>query len=75
MLEVMLSIQNLLNSTWREAQLGNRSCTYAETFNPGNRNYASCDASAPASSRVGVVDNHFTPGVPFNPQLTAKVYF
>jgi hypothetical protein len=75
MLEVALGIQNLLDSTWREAQLGNRSCTRDETFNPGNRNYASCGVGVPAASRVGVVDAHFTPGVPFNPQLTGKVYF
>src|SRR5205814_1141373 len=34
--ELSLSAQNLLNSDWREAQLGNRSCTRAETQDPGN---------------------------------------
>jgi outer membrane receptor protein involved in Fe transport len=75
MLEVALGIQNLFNTTWREAQLGNRSCTHDETFDPGNPGYRSCGAGLLPSQRVGIVDNHFTPGVPFNPQLTLKVYF
>lgn len=39
-LELSVSIQNLLNSSWREAQFGNRSCTYDETYNAANPNYA-----------------------------------
>jgi hypothetical protein len=35
-----VSAQNLLNTTWREAQIGNRSSTADETFNPKNPNYA-----------------------------------
>jgi hypothetical protein len=86
-LEVSLSIQNLLNSTWREAQFGNRSCTRDETYNPSNRNYAGSGnllsdgtyadrcGIAYSNTRTGVVDVHYTPGVPFNPQLTVKGYF
>lgn len=39
-LEFSVSIQNLLNAAWREAQFGNRSCTADETNNPSNPNYA-----------------------------------
>jgi len=64
--EVAVAIQNLLNADWREAQFGNRSCTREElTTTPL--------CSGP--DRVGVADVHFTPGVPFNLQLTVKAYF
>jgi outer membrane receptor protein involved in Fe transport len=91
-LEASASIQNLFDSTWREAQVGNRSCTFDETYNPSNRNYAgSGNLLADGSyanrcgvgygldprnnSRSGVTDVHFTPGIPFNLQLTLKAYF
>jgi TonB family protein len=94
-LEVALSIQNLLNTTWREAQFGNRSCTYDETYNPKNPYYSGSGGmlsdgnyanrcgigyaidprAGGANTRSGVVDIHYTPGVPFNPQLTLKAYF
>ena len=38
--EASISIQNLLNSLWREAQFGNHSCTKDEAFNPNNPNYS-----------------------------------
>jgi hypothetical protein len=69
-LEAAITIQNLLNSTWREAQLGNRSCTFNETFASANPN-----CSATSNLRAGVVDVHFTPGIPFNPQFTLKAFF
>jgi hypothetical protein len=85
--EASLAIQNLLNTDWREAQFGNHSCTRDETFNPANPNYAGsgnllsqggpfvdrCGASY--AQRNGVVDVHYTPGVPINLQLTLKAYF
>jgi hypothetical protein len=94
-LEVSLSVQNLLNTVWREAQFGNRSCTRDETYNPSNPNYAGSgnrlsdgtavdrcgiayagnSAAGVPNTRSGVVDVHYTPGVPFNPQLTVKGYF
>jgi TonB family protein len=91
-LEASFAIQNLLNSTWREAQFGNRSCTRDEVYNPANKNYAGSgnmlsdgtyvDRCGLAyanvngqNQRSGVVDVHFTPGVPFNLQLTLKAYF
>lgn len=94
-LELSVSVQNLLNSTWREAQFGNRSCTHDEVYNPQNPNYAGSGnqladgsyasrcglgyAADPraggASTRSGVADLHFTPGVPLNLQLTLKAFF
>lgn len=94
-LELAVSAQNLLNSAWREAQFGNRSCTHDEVYNPQNPNYAGSGnqlsdgsyagrcglgyAAAPGaggtSTRSGVADLHFTPGVPLNLQLTLKAFF
>jgi TonB family protein len=74
-LEAQVAVQNLLNSTWREAQFGNRSCTHDEAYNPTNDNYGACGVTLAQSARVGVADVHFTPGVPFNLQFTLKAYF
>ena len=94
-LEVQAAAQNLLNSSWREAQFGNRSCTRDEVYNPANPNYAgsgnqlsdgsyvnrcglgfATDPNASgANTRAGVVDLHYTPGVPINLQLTLKAFF
>ena len=71
--EIATQIQNLLASEWREAQFGNRSCTQAEASSAADPNYARCGASLP--NRPGVADVHYTPGVPFNLNATAKVYF
>jgi hypothetical protein len=73
--EIGFAVQNLANSTWRDAQFGNRSCTKDETNNPANTNYALCGATLPTAQRTGVPDVHFTPGVPFNLQLSARAYF
>lgn len=73
--EAQLMIQNLLNTSWREAQFGNRSCTRDEAYNPTNDNYAECGVALAQAARVGVADVHFTPGVPFNLQFTLKAYF
>jgi outer membrane receptor protein involved in Fe transport len=69
-LEVAVAIQNLFNAEWREAQFGNRSCTRAELAGA-----PLCAAALPSVARVGVADVHFTPGVPFNLQLTLKASF
>jgi TonB family protein len=91
-LEASAAVQNLLNTAWREAQFGNRSCTRDEVYDAANRNYAGSgnmlsDGSYVdrcgigyanvngANQRSGVVDVHYTPGVPFNLQLTLKAYF
>ena len=74
-LEAQVAVQNLFNSTWREAQFGNSSCTHDEAYNPTNANYAVCGVTLAQSARVGVADVHFTPGIPFNLQFTLKAYF
>jgi outer membrane receptor protein involved in Fe transport len=71
--EAGFSIQNLLNTTWREAQFGNASCTRDEAHNPMNANYGLCGVTV--ANRTGVPDVNFTPGVPFNLQLNLKAYF
>ncbi len=73
--EVGFNVQNLFNAVWREAQFGNHSCTYDEAHNPANANYSVCGATLPIAQRTGVADVHFTPGVPFNLQVTLKAYF
>jgi hypothetical protein len=74
-LEAELGAQNLFDRDWREAQVGNRSCTRDETYNPNSTHYGSCASILAPPDRVGVPDVHFTPGVPFNLQLTLRVYF
>jgi outer membrane receptor protein involved in Fe transport len=73
MLELALGAQNLLDRDWRESQVGNHSCTFAETHDANNRNYAHCGVGVAA--RGGVPDVHFTPGGPLHLQLTIKAYF
>ena len=74
-LEAEVAAQNLTNSAWREAQLGNSSCTRDEAYNPANANYGACGVTLDPALRVGVADVHFTPGVPINLQFTLKAYF
>jgi TonB family protein len=74
-MEAGVSIQNLFDARWREAQFGNHSCVRDEVDDRANPNYAVCGASLPAGQRVGVADVHYTAGVPFNLQLTVKAYF
>ena len=69
-LEAGFSMQNLFDSDWREAQIGNHSCTRGET---NDTNHALCGAGQPV--RPGVADVHFTPGVPFNLQVTLRTFF
>ena len=73
--EAGFSIQNLFNTSWREAQFGNHSCTRDETTNMANVKYGACGVTLAASQRTGVADVHFTPGVPFNLSVTVKAYF
>jgi TonB family protein len=73
--EVGLAIENLFNSSWREAQFGNHSCTRDETYNALSPHADVCNVNLPADKRTGVPDVHFTPGVPFNLQLSLKAYF
>jgi TonB family protein len=94
-IEASVSVQNLFDAKWREAQFGNASCTRDETMNPNNPRFAGsgnpladgravdrCGISFAAdptnggkSTRSGVADVHFTPGVPLNVQLTLRALF
>jgi outer membrane receptor protein involved in Fe transport len=71
--EVALSMQNLLDADWREAQFANVSRLPTET------DPSSCPDGTRAVEEGGVFlgceDVHFTPGAPFNAQLTATVFF
>ena len=50
--EVSFQIQNLANAKWREAQVGNRSCTRDEVTNPLHANAAVCNMSSLPSKRT-----------------------
>lgn len=71
--EIGLSIQNLTNVQWREAQFANVSRLPQET------DASSCPAGTrPAEEDglfLGCEDVHFTPGVPFNLQATVTLFF
>jgi outer membrane receptor protein involved in Fe transport len=65
--EVLLTIENVLNSAWREAQFGNASCTPREVQTDPR--------CMPAStSRPGVPDVHFTPGSPLGGLVTVRFF-
>jgi outer membrane receptor protein involved in Fe transport len=70
---VELSIQNLLDVDWREAQFANVSRlpqeAEASSCPPGTR------AVQDGGAFLGCEDVHFTPGAPINAQLTASVFF
>jgi len=59
--ELLATLENVLDSAWREAQFANRSCSRAESQSA---------AGCPALPGV-----HFTPGNPINLMLTGRFYF
>ncbi|WP_084609587.1 TonB-dependent receptor [Archangium violaceum] len=71
--EVNLSVQNLLNTAWREAQFANVSRLPSET------GPESCPVgtrpSGDADAFEGCEDLHFTPGAPFNAQASVSFFF
>ncbi|MFY0568700.1 TonB-dependent receptor [Archangium lansingense] len=71
--EVNLSVQNLLNTHWREAQFANVSRLQSET------GPESCPVgtrpSGEADAFEGCEDLHFTPGAPFNAQASVSFFF
>jgi outer membrane receptor protein involved in Fe transport len=70
---VELSIQNLLDVDWREAQFANVSRL------PQEMDASSCPEGTRAvedgGAFLGCEDLHFTPGAPVNAHLTASVHF
>lgn len=71
--ELALRVQNVANTRWREAQVGNLSCTRAEVSNPLHANASMCGSALTA--RSGVADVHYTAGVPLLVQLQVKASF
>ncbi|WP_095988822.1 TonB-dependent receptor [Cystobacter fuscus] len=71
--EVNLGVQNLLGTVWREAQFANVSRLPSET------GPASCPVGTrpvgEADAFEGCEDLQFTPGAPFNAQLSVSFYF
>jgi outer membrane receptor protein involved in Fe transport len=71
--ELTLSLQNLLNTEWREAQFANVSRL------PNETSAATCPSGTrPAEANgvfLGCEDIHFTPGAPFNAQVSASFFF
>jgi outer membrane receptor protein involved in Fe transport len=71
--EVALSLENLLNTHWRESQFATVSRLRGET------SAASCQNGSQAvvegGSFVGCDDLHFTPGTPLAVRASASVYF
>lgn len=71
--EVNLSVQNLLDTGWREAQFANVSRLPSET------GPESCPAGTRPSGEAGAFegceDLHFTPGAPFNAQASVSLFF
>jgi len=68
--EVSLSVQNLLDTDWREAQFANVSRLANETSCP-----AGTRPAEDGGTFLGCEDVHFTPGAPINVQATATVFF
>lgn len=74
--ELDLSIQNLLDVDWREAQFANASRL------PDEASPASCPSGTRSAAEagqagefIGCEDLHFTPGAPSNARATATLYF
>jgi outer membrane receptor protein involved in Fe transport len=73
--EIVASLENLLDSEWREAQFANRSCSAGQNHTP-----ASPCSQRSATGQLLVPDAvlpdvHFTPGDPITLTLTAKLFF
>lgn len=69
-IELALSIQNISNTAWREAQFAHASRLKNETTCPSGTRSVSDNGTM-----TGCEDVHFTPGAPINVQGTCIVYF
>jgi outer membrane receptor protein involved in Fe transport len=71
--EIALSLENLLDTAWREAQFANTSRVNGENgpaaCSPGTRPVSEGGAF------LGCEDIHFTPGTPFAVRARASIYF
>ena len=71
--ELAITVQNLLNTSWREAQFANVSRLASET-SPASCGPGTRPAEA-GGAFVGCEDLHFTPGAPVNVFGSASVFF
>jgi hypothetical protein len=71
--ELALSLENLLNTAWREAQFATTSRV------PGENGPTDCPSGTRPVSEggafLGCEDIHFTPGTPFAVRASASIYF
>jgi hypothetical protein len=65
--EILLTVENVTNAAWREAQFGISSCLSRELD-------ADPRCSRGAAARPGVPDVQFTPGNPMNALVTVRVW-
>jgi hypothetical protein len=73
--EVVGQLENVLDSSWREAQFANQSCSRGENATPGNPCFVD-PATGTRANPTGILpDVHFTPGNPINLTVTAKLFF
>jgi hypothetical protein len=73
--EVVAALENVLGTSWREAQFANRSCSRGENANPASP-CSQRDATGALRNPGAVLpDVHFSPGNPLNLTLTGKLYF
>ena len=73
--EVLAQLENVLDSSWREAQFANRSCSRAENATPGNACFVDPATGRRTDPGAILPDVHFTPGNPINLTVTAKLFF
>src|SRR5262249_58473731 len=72
--EFLLTVENLFDTKWREAQFANRSCSRAENTNPASPCYLDAGGVRPREADI-LPDVHFTPGNPINVMATERLYF
>jgi hypothetical protein len=73
--ELVASLENLLDRSWREAQFANQSCSRAENARPSSPCSRRDATGALLQPDAVLPDVHFTPGNPITVNLTAKIYF
>jgi outer membrane receptor protein involved in Fe transport len=73
--EVLVSVENLLDTSWREAQFANRSCSRAENGDPTSACFINPSTGTRPRGDQILPDVHFTPGNPLGVMATGKIFF
>jgi TonB family protein len=73
--EALVTVENLLDTDWREAQFANRSCSRAENAAPSSPCYLDPGTGMRPNGDKILPDVHFTPGNPINAMATVRLYF